>query len=145
MTNASETIKKVLEKMTIQESQINYDEANRKVSIFLNEVEHPLIKTNIPKIVQDFNHIAQLIAKKNDEPSFFIDINNYRLERERIIVELAKAAARKALATKQEISFPAMNAYERRIIHMELAVHPEVKTESVGLGKNRYVIIKVIL
>ena len=95
MTNASETIKKVLEKMTIQESQINYDEANRKVSIFLNEVEHPLIKTNIPKIVQDFNHIAQLIAKKNDEPSFFIDINNYRLERERIIVELAKAAARK--------------------------------------------------
>lgn len=144
MTNASETIKKVLQKMTLEESQIRCDEDNRKVSVFLDNIEHPYLKTNLQQIVQDFNHIAQLIAKKNDEPSFFVDINNYRLERERIITELAKAAARKALATKTEISLPAMNAYERRIIHMELAAHPEVKTESIGSGKARYVIVKVI-
>jgi len=130
--------------MTLEESQIRCDEDNRKVSVFLDDTEHPFLKSNLQQIVQDFNHIAQLIAKKNDEPSFFVDINNYRLERERIITELAKAAARKVLATKTEISLPAMNAYERRIIHMQLAAHPEVKTESVGLGKNRYVIIKVI-
>ena len=144
MTNASETIKKVLQKMTLEESQIHCDEDNRKVSVFLDDTEHPFLKSNLQQIVQDFNHIAQLIARKNDEPSFFVDINNYRLERERIITELAKAAARKVLATKTEISLPAMNAYERRIIHMQLAAHPEVKTESIGLGKNRYVIVKII-
>src|SRR3989344_8773823 len=144
MTNASETIKKVLQKMTLEESQIHCDEDNRKVSVFLDDTEHPFLKSNLQQSVQDFNHIAQLIARKNDEPSFFVDINNYRLERERIITALAKAAARKALATKTELALPAMNAYERRIIHMELAAHPEVKTESVGLGKNRYVIVKVI-
>lgn len=144
MANASDTIKKVLEKMSLGESEVSCDEANRKVSIFLGETEHPYIKENLQKIVQDFNHIAQLIAKKYDEPSMFVDINNYRLERERIITELAKAAARKALATKQEFPLPFMNGYERRIIHIELAAHPGVKTESVGTGKNRYVVIKVI-
>jgi predicted RNA-binding protein Jag len=29
-------------------------------------------------------------------------------------------------------------------VHMELAVHPEVKTESAGEGKERYVVIKPI-
>jgi spoIIIJ-associated protein len=144
MANATETIKTMLQKMELDESQVSCDEANRKVSILLGEIEHPFLKANIPQIVQDFNHIAQLIAKKNDEPSFFIDINNYRLERERIITELARAAARKAVATKAEISLPAMNAYERRIIHVELAARPEVKTESVGTGKSRYVIVKFI-
>lgn len=144
MPNATETIKTMLQKMALDESQVSCDEANRKVSILLGEIEHPFLKANIPQIIQDFNHIAQLIAKKNDEPSFFIDINNYRLERERIITELARAAARKAVATKQEISLPAMNAYERRIIHVELAARPEVKTESVGTGKSRYVIVKFI-
>ena len=37
-----------------------------------------------------------------------------------------------------------MNSYERRLVHVELAIHPDVTTESIGAGKNRYVIIKPI-
>jgi predicted RNA-binding protein Jag len=37
-----------------------------------------------------------------------------------------------------------MNSYERRIVHVELAIHPEVTTESMGVGKERYVIVKPI-
>jgi spoIIIJ-associated protein len=61
-----------------------------------------------------------------------------------LIGELARAAAKKATATKTEISLPAMNSYERRLVHVELAVRPDVKTESAGEGKERYVIIKPI-
>jgi spoIIIJ-associated protein len=74
----------------------------------------------------------------------FLDINRYRQERENLITELAKAAAKKALATKGEIPLPAMNSYERRLVHVALAVHPDVMTESAGAGKGRYVIIKPI-
>jgi predicted RNA-binding protein Jag len=35
-----------------------------------------------------------------------------------------------------------MNSYERRIVHVELAIHPNVKTESVGEGRERYIVIK---
>lgn len=130
--------------MTLEDSQVSCDEENRRISIFINDEKNPFVKDNLQKIVQDFNLIAQLVTKKNSESSLFIDINNYRLERERIIVELAKAAARKAVATKQEIALPIMNAYERRLIHVELAAHPAVKTESTGSGKSRYVTIKLI-
>jgi len=35
-----------------------------------------------------------------------------------------------------------MNAYERRIIHMELAINPNVTTESVGEEPNRCLVVK---
>jgi predicted RNA-binding protein Jag len=38
-----------------------------------------------------------------------------------------------------------MNAYERRLIHAELAARPDVKTESLGEGRGRYVVVKPIL
>lgn len=103
-----------------------------------------LLKENLPALVEGLNHLLQLIAKKNNCPPVFFDINSYRQEREELIVKLAKAAAKKALATKQGVPLPPMNSYERRIVHLALAVHPEVKTESIGTGKGRYVIVKPI-
>ena len=96
-------------------------------------------------MVINLDYLVKLMANKIGEASpFFVDINNYRRERENLILELARAAARKVIATKQEISLPAMNAYERRLVHLELVSRPDVKTESVGEGKSRYVVIKPI-
>jgi spoIIIJ-associated protein len=61
-----------------------------------------------------------------------------------LILEIAKASAQKVIALKQEVRLPAMNAYERRLIHTELSMRPDVKTESVGEGKDRAVVIRPI-
>ena len=114
-----------------------------RVNIFLNDAI--ISPKNIPFLIEDFNQLIQLISKKLALSPVCVDLNNYRLEREKIIIELAKAAARKALMTKNSISLPIMNSYERRLIHTELAVRPDIKTESEGEGKNRHVIIKPIL
>jgi len=90
------------------------------------------------------NHVVQMVAQKKGTKAIFLDINNYRLEREKLITELARAAAKKTAATKVAISLPFMNSYERRLVHTALAVHPDITTESVGVGKERYVIIKPI-
>ncbi len=116
----------------------------RRGSLFIYENQE-MVKENLPAIVDAMNHIVQMVAKKNGAEAIFLDVNNYRHDRERLIGELARAAAKKAFATKADVSLPAMNSYERRLVHMELAVHPEVKTESVGEGKERYVIIKPIV
>ena len=84
------------------------------------------------------------MARDIEEP-IFIDVNNYRLKREQLIIELARAAVRKAIATKQDVSLPLMNAYERRLIHLELAGRPDAVTESSGEGRDRYVVIKPII
>lgn len=144
MENWNELIKKIVEGMGFSDFKIEVDEEHRHAKIFI--YDNPgLIKDNLPVLVESFNHLFQLIAQKNSREAIFVDVNNYRKERETIIIELAKAAARKALATKQAISLPAMNSYERRIVHVELAAHPEVQTESQETGKERYVVIKPIL
>ena len=101
-----------------------------------------IIKDNLAFFVENLNHFLQLVAQKNGTDKVYVDINNYRKEREKLLIELAKAAARKAVATNQEIPLPAMNSYERRIVHAELSTRPDVKTESQGTGKGRFITIK---
>lgn len=117
------------------------EESRGSLFIYENEV---WLKENLPMVVESINHLLQMVAKKNQVKGVFLDINNYRQERESLIGELARAAAKKVMLTKTEVQLPSMNSYERRLVHVELALHPEVKTESVGEGKERYVIIKPV-
>ncbi len=142
MEQLRNNIKKTLELIGLSEPSVNFDEETRRVDVFVNEGEW--FKRWLPDMVSDLDHLAKLLARKDGIENVFVDVNNYRKERERLIVELAKAAAKKASSGREDIRLPAMNAYERRLIHIELAVHPDVKTESEGEGRERCVIIKPI-
>lgn len=143
MENWESFIKKTLDLIGFADYRLEMDLKERRGSVFIYENQE-MVKENLPAIVDAINHVLQMVAKKNQVEAIFLDVNNYRHDRERLIAELARAAAKKATATKAEVSLPAMNSYERRLVHMELAVHPEVKTESAGEGKERYVVIKPI-
>lgn len=116
------------------------DEENNRFSLFINEGE--VFKKNLPVFVSSIDHLFKLVAKKKIDTLVFVDVNNYRREREGLIVEIARGAARRAATTKEEVILPVMNAYERRLIHVELASRPDVRTESIGEGKGRYVVVK---
>lgn len=129
--------------MTLNEPSVDVNAEGKKVTIFVNEGEW--FKKWLPQLINDFEHILRLIARKNNLETIFVDINNYRKEREGIIIELAKAAARKSLLNKEAVELPSMNAYERRLVHLELSTRPDVKTESIGEGRERRVVIKPII
>jgi len=137
------TIKNIIEKIGFRDYRLDWVAEQDRGSLFIYENEYWL-REHLPMIVESMNHVLQMMAKKNQSKPVFLDINNYRQEREGLIAELARAAAKKVHQTKEQVSLPAMNSYERRLVHVELALHPEVKTESVGEGKDRYVIIKPI-
>ncbi len=119
---------------------VDIDSEARRVSIFIRD--EALVKDFLPKLVSDLEHIVKVIARKMQIERINVDVNNYKKDRERLIGELAKAAARKVLSEKKDIELPAMNAYERRIVHVELATRPDVKTESVGEGTERHIVVK---
>ncbi len=119
------------------------DHEHNFVSIIIND--NYLTKERVPNLVLNLNRVGRLITKKMGLEPILVDVNNYRRERENLIVELAKAAARKAIASQEDVSLPTMNAYERRLIHTELATRPDVKTESVGEGRNRYVVVRLVI
>lgn len=138
MTKA--TIQRILELVGFKDFSINLDNEGRKLIIFINEGDW--FKAWVPRVISDLNHIAKVLANKNNHNPVFIDVNNYRKERENIIIDIAKAAARKVVITKEDVRLPAMNSYERRIIHLELSTRPDVETESAGEGVSRCVIVK---
>ncbi len=143
MEQLQDKLKKLIELMSFTDFSVNYEAESNRFLIFINESD--IFKKFLPSFVTNLDHLVRLMANKSGEvKSIFIDINNYRRERENLILELARAAARKVVATKQEVPLPAMNAYERRLIHLELSSHPDVKTESIGEGKSRYIVIKLI-
>lgn len=127
--------------MGFHEARVECDPEGRRLSVYIND-EYVPIKKSIMQIVSAVNYLVTMVARREGGEAVIVDVNNYRRERERIILDLARAAAKKAQLTKHEIPLPAMNAYERRLVHTELATRPDVKTESVGAGKERYVVIK---
>lgn len=136
-------VKNLVERMGFKDFRVDLDAERERGVIFV--YDHPdLIKENLPVIVESVNHFIQTVARKNNQPPIFFDFNNYRQERENLIAELARAAAKKVLITGEDLPLPAMNSYERRLVHLALAIHPEVKTESLGLKRERHVIIKKI-
>ena len=88
-------------------------------------------------------HVLRAMLVKGDkEGTIVLDVNDYRKSRATYLVDFAKqAVARVRNTQKAEALFP-MSAYERRIVHMELAAYPDIATESIGAEPQRRVIIK---
>lgn len=94
--------------------------------------------------LQSLQHMARLLVRKKvqDPVHFVIDINEYKKRREEYLRQMAQSSVQEVLAVKKLVVMKPMMAYERRIVHAELAKHPEVVTESVGEEPNRRIIIK---
>ena len=70
-----------------------------------------------------------------------IDVNGYRQRRFEALHALAQRMAEQVTSRRMPFSLEAMPPFERRIIHLALAEHPEVSTQSVGFGEGRKVVI----
>lgn len=71
-----------------------------------------------------------------------VDIGDYRKDREQSIKEMVERITAEVEEKNQPVVLPYLTPYERRIVHMMLADHQKVASESSGEGKDRYVTIK---
>lgn len=142
MKNLKEQTNNLFSYFKFKDSSISFDEENKKVLI--NIKDETVTQKQIPMLLDSFDKVLRLIAKKYDEGPISVDLNNYHSDKEKMIVELAKAAAKKASVTKSDVSLPPMNSYERRLVHNEIATRPDLKTESTGEGNARRVVVKYI-
>ena len=70
-----------------------------------------------------------------------IDVEGYKQRRYAALQALALRLAEQVKDTGAPFTLEPMPAYERRIIHITLADHPDVATESIGEGMSRKVVI----
>lgn len=142
MEELSEKIKKLIEFLGYRNVDVSYNQTDKRVSILISDLRDD--HSDLQRILFPLERLIGLMAKKAGAEPAMVDINNYRVERERLIVELAKAAAHKVLINKAAVELPPMNAYERRLVHVEIAARPDLKTESVGEGPTRRVVVRPI-
>jgi spoIIIJ-associated protein len=94
--------------------------------------------------LQALQHIARVIVRKKTENrgNFILDVNSYRQEKNETVSALAKSVAQKAILEKKAVTMRPMSPYERRLVHLELSKNEQIKTESVGEGEDRRVVVK---
>jgi len=71
-----------------------------------------------------------------------VDVEGYKQGRSEKLQALACRLAEQVKDRREPFTLEPMPAYERRVIHLALADHPDVTTESVGLGEARKVVIR---
>lgn len=79
------------------------------------------------------------------EPAFHekihLDCGGYRALRFEELRMTARVAAERVQTSKQSFRLNPMSSRERRIVHMALKDMPGVRTESIGVGEERQVVI----
>jgi spoIIIJ-associated protein len=79
------------------------------------------------------------------EPPFqdklFFDCDGYRALRVEELKMTARVAAERVQNSRQPFKLNPMSSRERRIVHLALQEFPGVRTESIGVGERRQVVI----
>jgi len=110
------------------------------------------IKTDEPKILigqngqtlAEIQHLLKAMLRHKISERFYIDIdiNDYKEKKIEYLKETARFSADEVVLNKKERALAPMSAYERRIIHLELANREDVTTKSIGEGPERKVMIR---
>lgn len=90
-----------------------------------------------------FQYIASLIVGKEEQQfvQLTVDVEGYRDRREKQLIQMAMRMADQVAKSGRRQTLEPMPSGERRIIHIALRDHPEVKTESTGEDPYRKVMI----
>jgi spoIIIJ-associated protein len=90
-----------------------------------------------------FEHLVRaMLLKNSDSRNIIVDVNDYKKSRASFVVDAAKQAVSRVRNTQKAEVLAPMSAYERRVVHMELASYPDVATESIGDEPQRRIVIK---
>ena len=167
-----ETLKetKMVKKVSIDEESIKNAEKNVKIFLeqFLNElkienlkykvtIEDSIIKVDINgdrinyligyrgEVLNSLQTLLNNIANRDlkEKCKVILDIENYRIKREKTLQELADKVSKTVIKNRKSITLEPMPAYERKIIHSRLQDNPKIITHSVGEEPNRKIVIEL--
>jgi len=139
---AAKVLREVLEYMGIDAEVSAFDDGER-IILDAHGSESGLVIGKKGATLDALQYlINRIVSKKpNDGPGVVVDAEGYRGRREDALTDLARRLAEKAVKTGRPVPVEPMNPHDRRIIHVALADHQGVTTESDGEGLFRRVVI----
>jgi len=138
------TVKEFFEKATLEVEIEFLSPEDLTLPINLKTEDPQILIGERGQTLFEIQHLLKAILKRKIKENFYIDldINDYKKQKIDYLKEMARSLADEvALTKKEKILFP-MPAYERRIIHLELAGRQDVTTESIGQEPERRIVVK---
>jgi spoIIIJ-associated protein len=144
LTKIKEIVQEFFKKMTIPvEIELKpFKEQTLKVDV---KMENPQILIGEGgQTLLEVQRLLKVILRKKIDKTFYLDldINGYKIKKIEYLKQLARSVADDVALNRKEKVLPSMPAYERRIIHLELADRGNITTESIGQEPERRVAIR---
>jgi spoIIIJ-associated protein len=138
-------IKEFFEKMGF-DVDFNFLIENSIIKIDLKTNEASYLIGEKGEVLFNIQHIIYLLLKKNIKDFNFasleLDINDYKKKKINFLKSMISDIADEVALSRKEIVLPPMSAYERKIVHLQIAERKDVVSESVGQEPERKIIIK---
>jgi spoIIIJ-associated protein len=119
------------------------EEGEAEVAADLDGKDREILLERGAEVLKAFEHVALRALRL--EPAFHekihIDCGGYRALRFEELRMTARTAAERVQTSRQPFRLNPMSSRERRIVHLALKSMPGVRTESVGIGEDRQVVI----
>lgn len=121
----------------------NTSEGDAEVLADLDGKDKEILLERNAEVLKAFEHLAFRALRL--EPAYHekihIDSGGYRALRFEELRMTARVAAERVQASRQPFRLNPMSSRERRIVHLALKEITGVRTESVGIGEERQVVI----
>ncbi len=134
------------------EVSFSYDEDTKTMWCGISVADGRLLTGKNGETLAAINHLVRKIVEKSmglgeDHKSavnVIVDINGFQKKKVDAIKAVAHMMAERARFFKSSIEVDPMTPFERRIVHEFLSTMTDLKTESIGEGNKRRVVIKYI-
>ena len=116
---------------------------NPEVTVHFSGPDVDLLIANRAELLLALEHLSMEAMRlpAEDHSLISFDANDYRLLRVEELRMSALAAAEKVKRTRVPFHFNPMSSRERRVIHLALREEKDLRSESVGVGPTRAVVV----
>jgi len=148
-TKTKEMIESLIKLMGIKLDTVEIveDSLTNRTIFVIKSTESGLLIGDRGDNFQALTHLIKRMVCKGDESissQFAIDVNDYQSSMVEKIKTKAIMLANRVRDFKSDVEMEPMSSYERLVVHGALTDQQNIKTESVGVGRDRRVVIKYV-
>lgn len=120
------------------------EEGEAEVAADVDGKDREILLERGAEVLKAFEHLAlrALRLEPGLHEKIHVDCGSYRALRFEELRMTARTAAERVQSSRQPFRLNPMSSRERRIVHLALKNMPGVRTESVGFGEQRQVVIQ---
>jgi spoIIIJ-associated protein len=144
-SKVAEILENILGQLSL-EGSFDIEEKDDGVFVYIEANDPGQLIGHQGETLSSLQLVINLIVSKqfpDNTKRIILDVAGWRKEREEELAHKARTWAQEVISSGEEKELQPMPSWQRRIVHMTIEQTPGVKSESVGEGNDRHLVIQV--